>query len=228
MTGQTEAPITATLPRDQADQADGYETAKAQESESKAASKKTLQHNSPKSDQKEVEESCRDDYPESCLGDGDEEDDDDYEKLLAQIESIRIDNLKAIRPVSPNHTTPNHPLRLTGHIFQDWHSHSWVDPNTGQMFIQRDVNNQRYAEHGVKCNTPCHWVRLSKPGLPSRPKMPASIPPTKVVEEEGKQNHPLVPELKLTTPEGKDYWLDDLTYYPGETNWADSDDEEDD
>ena len=211
MTGQSEPPITATLPRDQADQADGYETAKAQESESKAASKKTLQHNSPKSNLKEVE------------------DDDDYEKLLAQIESIRIDNLKTIRPVSPNHTTPNHPLRLTGHIFQDWHSHSWVDANTGQMFIQRDVNNQRYAEHGVKCNTPCHWVRLSKPGLVSRPKMPASIPPTKVVEEEeGKQNHPLVPELKLTTPEGKDYWLDDLTYYTGETDWADSDDEEDD
>ena len=36
------------------------------------------------------------------------------------------------------------------------------------------------------------------------------------------------PELVLTTPEGEDFWLDDLAYYPGARSWAELGDEDED
>ncbi|KAM7186672.1 hypothetical protein V8F20_011305 [Naviculisporaceae sp. PSN 640] len=73
--------------------------------------------------------------------------------------------------------------------------------------------------------TACTWQKFSR-GVARRP-MPQNIPRTKITDEKGVEKEcPLVPELKLTTPEEKEYWLEDLTYYSMPGGWADLDDEE--
>lgn len=79
---------------------------------------------------------------------------------------------------------------------------------------------------GYSLGNECTWNRFSR-GV-SRQLMPPNIPRTKITGDEGVEKEcPLVPELKLTTPEGEECWLDDLTYYGVQGGWADSDDDDD-
>lgn len=91
---------------------------------------------------------------------------------------------------------------------EDWEEDSWsrevgVDGH-GLMFVKRDAQNEVLRG----CLSPlqvCTWQKLAVPSLFSTGSGP---------------------QLKLETPEGEVFYLDDLAYYPGESCWADLDEED--
>ena len=86
----------------------------------------------------------------------------------------------------------------------DW-SRSFYHDVYGYLGIHQEYENYVIRAQGHKLWT-CHWQRFASP-----------------VNMDGVNSGPL---LLLTTPEGEDFYLEDLTYYPGATSWADLDDEE--
>ena len=84
-----------------------------------------------------------------------------------------------------------------------WNHHFYVD-QTNSLAIVRDYIDARDRQAGIRLQQ-CRWMRLrcspfwKKAGVPT---------------------------LTLTTPEGDNYFVDDLSYY-ADQKWADYDDEED-
>lgn len=74
----------------------------------------------------------------------------------------------------------------------------------GCLGIHAEYENDYIRMEGHRLAT-CRWQRFRAPVDPPRGGAPA---------------------LVLTTPEGEEFYLDDLAYYPGATSWADMDDEE--
>ncbi|KAK4209432.1 hypothetical protein QBC37DRAFT_54228 [Rhypophila decipiens] len=110
------------------------------------------------------------------------------------------------------------PLPLTGHLNPGWALHSCVDED-GKIFLTGKRQWEDYFASGgeVQCqNRPNTWV-----SLPSR-----DLVLSRVFGSVKLSNGLPVPELTFTTPEGETCWLDDTAYYPGQTNWADMDDDD--
>ncbi|KAL1858799.1 hypothetical protein VTK73DRAFT_7796 [Phialemonium thermophilum] len=93
----------------------------------------------------------------------------------------------------------------SGLITSTWGSFFFQDMS-GHLGIWTEYYNywSRVEGHRLAC---CHWQRLESPLALDKP-------------------NSKVPQLILTDPDGKDWFLDDLTYYPGATNWADLDEDE--
>ncbi|KAM7184760.1 hypothetical protein V8F33_012806 [Rhypophila sp. PSN 637] len=112
----------------------------------------------------------------------------------------------------------HHPLTLTGHLHPGWAEHSWVDENGKICLVEKRQWEDYFASGGqLQCqNRQDKWV-----SLPSR-----DLVLSRVFGSVKLSNGLPVPELTLTTPEGETGWLDDTGYYPGQTNWADLDDDD--
>jgi len=96
----------------------------------------------------------------------------------------------------------NYPTPLPeGIMATSWANHSFID-QTGRMDTRTNADN-RYGE--VHPLSKCTWTLFPNKDTPSRG---------------------AGPELKVTTPDGIEFWPDDLAYYYGENSWADLDDDE--
>ncbi|KAK0671154.1 hypothetical protein QBC41DRAFT_300788 [Cercophora samala] len=87
----------------------------------------------------------------------------------------------------------------------------------GKLGVVRDFENEEWQceiKDGIAEGlSRCTWHKLS-------------VPPTQTGTATTSKNGGEVPILKLTTPEGQEHGLMDLTYYQGQ-DWADLDDDED-
>lgn len=93
-------------------------------------------------------------------------------------------------------------LTLTRLEYTNWAFHSWID-QTGHMYLVHEGATDTLRNS--RANS-CNWARF----------------PARKMVKQGTG-----PELRLTTPEGEDFWLDDLTYYVGASSCADMDSDED-
>lgn len=119
---------------------------------------------------------------------------------------------ESVTPGGPN------PLPLTGRWHPTWSQNSSVDVFTGHMYLTQLRSEEYWVAQGYyKCQT-CKWVVLPNPSIR------AIMNSNRVAMATGM----LVPELKVTSPDGVVGWLEDLTYYNGETSWADLDSDEED
>lgn len=82
-----------------------------------------------------------------------------------------------------------------------WARHSFID-HTGRIDTYANADNRYGRVHPL---SRCTWVLF-----PNR---------DTVTRGAG-------PELKVTAPDGREFWPDDLAYYPGQNTWADLDDED--
>ncbi|KAK3938465.1 hypothetical protein QBC46DRAFT_440460 [Diplogelasinospora grovesii] len=90
-----------------------------------------------------------------------------------------------------------------------WPEHSFVDED-GLMCLHQESAAAKEADKDRRCWV-CMWVLLPHPpttplALPDISSSPAAAEPTK----------PIIPELRVVTPEGEIYWLDDFEEYPEE------------
>lgn len=108
-------------------------------------------------------------------------------------------------------------LPFTGQLNPRWAFHSGVDHN-GQIYLVQKANDEYLLSQGhrILVGQVCKWVAVSSPALrrDTRQKFMATGQP--------------VPELIITSPDGTVDWLDDFTYYNGETSWADLDSDDED
>lgn len=85
-----------------------------------------------------------------------------------------------------------------------WERYFYEDEN-GFLGVYRDYYDDLSRLQGLRLSK-CHWHTFEAPVGLSRS---------------------LAPQLVLTTPEGQNLYLDDLRYYPGASNWAHDDDDDD-
>lgn len=152
-------------------------------------------------------------YPSGSSGDIDNEDAESTasSEFISNPEEPEEEELhpSVTRPVtpmppsaSPPQSPPSSPYRRratpdswTGLEITSWGIESYIDP-AGRMAVRHETDAQTGVYAGYLSR--CTWV-----GWESREDAPVS----------------LGPELKLTTPEGKEYWLDDQQQYEYEFHY---------
>ncbi|KAK0630325.1 hypothetical protein B0T17DRAFT_506804 [Bombardia bombarda] len=108
---------------------------------------------------------------------------------------------------SESNEEDDEPERLTWTYLEctEWASHSWIDQN-GDLYVLRDLKDAATRAAGSRLQGPgSGWTLLPQPNLLRQ-----------TTSEENSD-----PVLMLTTPEGDEMWPEDMTYYPGQTSWAD-------
>lgn len=143
--------------------------------------------------------------PAAASDDDDNNDHDDADRSPSRVDTV--EHPSPIGAETVLDTTESGDVsdmtELEPHI--NWHQHFYQDVD-GHLGIYRDYHDEMTRLQGHRLWT-CHWQRFKSPMGLSRGS---------------------TPQLILTTAEGEDFYLDDLTYYPGANNWADYDDDDDD
>jgi hypothetical protein len=145
------------------------------------------------------------------------------EQAREKAEADRVWRLKMDRLLRQSRREPSYTdLRLQE--FR-WADHFHVDDG-GRLAVTKEV--ERAAHRAAIRENPykygakrCHWHKSKKPPRP-RPKKRA------VGSEVENENKPPLPTIKVTDPEGEEWYLEDLFYYMDDDGWDGVSDEEDD